>query len=100
MSRVSLGWLPASNLRLMPAFYRGVSPVIDHDRSSPPGLNGHSTVKPVLPPTLWEELVVEEEDFESKGFPALLYSACGCGRRLVTGSCVYLRDDPDGLSAV
>jgi hypothetical protein len=25
---------------------------------------------------------------------------CGCGRRLVTGSCVYLRDDPDGLSAV
>ena len=64
MSRVSLGWLPASYLRLMPAFYRGVSPVIDHDRSSPPGLNGHSTVKPVLPPTLWEELVVEEEDFE------------------------------------
>ena len=60
MSRVSLGWLPASYLRLMPAFYRGVDPVIDHDRSSPPGLNGHSTVKPVLPPTLWEELVVEE----------------------------------------
>ena len=25
---------------------------------------------------------------------------CGCGRRLVTGSCVYLRDDPDGSSAV
>ena len=41
MSCVSLGWLPASYLRLMPAFYRGVSPVIDHDRSSPPGLNGH-----------------------------------------------------------
>ena len=62
MSRVSLGWLPASYLRLMPAFYRGVSPVIDHDRSSPPGLNGHSRVKPVLPPTLWEELVAEEEE--------------------------------------
>ena len=24
---------------------------------------------------------------------------CGCARRLVTGSCVHLRDDPDGLSA-
>lgn len=38
----------------LPAFY--------HDRNSPPGLNGHSTVKPVLPPTLWEELVAEEEE--------------------------------------
>ena len=28
ISRVSLGWLPASYLRLMPAYYRGVSPVI------------------------------------------------------------------------
>ena len=55
LARVSLGWLPAAYLRLMPAFYRGVSAIIDHDRSTPPGVQGHSTVKPKLPPTLWLE---------------------------------------------
>ena len=62
LERASFGWLPAAYLRMMPSYYRGVDPVIDHDRSSPPGLNGHSTVRPVLPPTLWEELVVEEKE--------------------------------------
>ena len=61
MGRVSLGWLPASYLRLMPAYYRGVSPVIDHDRGTAPGVAGHSTVKPVMPKVEWWEHVDKEE---------------------------------------
>ena len=30
LGRTSLGWLPSSYLRTMPAYYRGISPVIDH----------------------------------------------------------------------
>ena len=61
MGRVSLGWLPASYLRLMPAYYRGVSPVIDHDRGTAPGVAGHSTVKPVMPKVEWWEHVDPQE---------------------------------------
>ena len=48
--RASFGWLPASYLRVMPMFYRGVDPVIDHDHGNPPGLIEHSPTKPVMPP--------------------------------------------------
>jgi hypothetical protein len=61
MGRVSLGWLPASYLRLMPAFYRGVDPVIDHDRGTQPGVAGHSQVHPQMPPVQWTEKVDKKE---------------------------------------
>ena len=61
LKRCSLGWLPASYLRLMPAFYRGVDPVIDHDRGTMPGVAGHSTVKPLLPPVMWTEKIDPKE---------------------------------------
>jgi hypothetical protein len=48
--RATFGWLPAAYMRHLPAVYRGVDPVIDHDHGSPPGLNGHSDVLPSLPP--------------------------------------------------
>ena len=35
--RASYGWLPSSYMRTMPAYYRGVDPVIDHDHGSAPG---------------------------------------------------------------
>ena len=55
LSRASLGWLPSSYLRTMPAYYRGISPVIDHDHGSAPGLLQHSAKKPHLPPVdHWE----------------------------------------------
>ena len=55
LGRVSAGWLPSSYLRTMPAYYRGVLPVIDHDHGNMPGLLNHSEAKPVLPPVLrWE----------------------------------------------
>ena len=60
LERVSLGWLPSSYLRLMPSYYRGVQAVIDHDHGSAPGIDGHSRVKPKLPPTFWTEPVNEE----------------------------------------
>ena len=60
LERVSLGWLPSSYLRLMPSYYRGVHAVIDHDHGSAPGIDGHSRVKPKLPPTYWTEPVNEE----------------------------------------
>ena len=41
----------------MPSFYRGVDPVIDHDRGTKPGVAGHSSVKPLLPPVMWTEKV-------------------------------------------
>ena len=59
--RVSLGWLPAAYLRTMPAYYRGIDPVIDHDRGTSPGIIGHSMLKPLLPPVLWTEKVDEQE---------------------------------------
>jgi len=61
LARASFGWLPSAYLRLMPAFYRGVTAVIDHDRSTPAGVQGHSTVKPQLPPTAWLETIESTE---------------------------------------
>ena len=49
--RAKFGWLPAAYMRHLPAMYRGVDPVIDHDHGSVPGLNGHSEVLPNLPPS-------------------------------------------------
>merc|ERR1719263_1740629 len=48
LKRASYGWLPAAYLRLMPDFYRGVVPVIEHDHGSETG--SHSTSKPIMPP--------------------------------------------------
>ena len=70
LKRVSVGWLPAAYLRLMPSFYRGVDPVIDHDRGTKPGVAGHSSVKPLLPPVMWTEKVDAAElrkDQEASG---------------------------------
>ena len=50
IARTSVGYLPSSYLRTMPAYYRGVVPVIDHDHGNMPGLAGHSQAKPELPP--------------------------------------------------
>ena len=69
LGRVSLGWLPTSYLRTMPAYYRGIDPVIDHDRGTAPGVAGHSDVKPKLPPVIWEESV---DPAEVPGEPPLL----------------------------
>ena len=52
LKRASYGWLPASYLRTMPSYYRGVIPVIDHDHGNMPGLLKHSTRKPGLPPVM------------------------------------------------
>ena len=57
LEKVSLGWLPVSYLRTMPAYYRGVVPVIEHDHGSAPGINGgHSETKPKYPPVKDMEL--------------------------------------------
>ena len=57
LGRASFGWLPTSYLRLMPAFFRGVVPVIEHDHGSAPGINGgHSETKPKYPPVKDMEL--------------------------------------------
>jgi hypothetical protein len=50
IKRASFGWLPSSYLRMMPAYYRGVDPVIDHDHGNRPGLLKHSEAKPQMPP--------------------------------------------------
>ena len=73
MARCSLGWLPAAYLRLMPAFYRGVETVIDHDHGSVPGIAGHSQVKPQLPQVLWNEPVSQLEISKSRGEGASYY---------------------------
>lgn len=53
--RASFGWLPSSYMRTMPSYYKGVSPIIDHDHGNPPGILKHSEVKPVLPPVeVWQ----------------------------------------------
>ena len=57
LKRASFGWLPAAYLRMMPSYYRGVDPVIDHDHGNPPGLLKHSEAKPQLPPVTSEEMV-------------------------------------------
>ena len=50
LERASYGWLPASYLRIMPAYYRGVKAIIDHDHGNAPGLISHSSDKAMLPP--------------------------------------------------
>ena len=50
LKRASFGWLPVAYLRTMPAFYRGVDPIIEHDHGSAPGLIKHSEAKPSYPP--------------------------------------------------
>jgi hypothetical protein len=55
LSRASFGWLPASYMRTMPAYYNGVAPVIEHDHGSAPGLLKHSEAKPRLPKVLYTE---------------------------------------------
>ena len=57
IKRASFGWLPAAYLRTVPAYYRGVDPVIDHDHGNPPGLLKHSEAKPMLPPVTSTEMV-------------------------------------------
>jgi hypothetical protein len=52
LERASFGWLPAAYLRTMPAYYRGITTVIDHDHGNAPGIVGHSTNKAVLPPVV------------------------------------------------
>jgi hypothetical protein len=57
LKRGSFGWLPAAYLRTVPAYYRGVEAVIDHDHGNPPGLLKHSEAKALLPPVaLWENI--------------------------------------------
>jgi hypothetical protein len=61
LQRASFGWLPTSYLRLMPAFYRGVIPIVEHDHGSVPGR--HSTHKPRLPPVKDMELCEPDSEF-------------------------------------
>ena len=75
LERVSLGWLPSSYLRLMPSFYRGVHAVIDHDHGSAPGIDGHSRVKPKLPPTVWTEPVNEDAYMDAEAIAAAAAAA-------------------------
>ena len=42
-------------MRTMPAYYRGVDPVIEHDHGNMPGLLKHSESKPRLPKVLYTE---------------------------------------------
>ncbi len=62
LGRASYGWLPSSYMRTMPAYYRGVEPVIDHDHGSAPGLLKHSEAKPHLPPVDYMELCDPHHD--------------------------------------
>ena len=61
LKRASFGWLPAAYLRTMPSYYRGVDPVIDHDRGTQPGVSGHSSTKPLMPKVIWMEPVDKSE---------------------------------------
>ena len=60
LTRATFGWLPTSYMRMMPAYYRGIVPVIDHDHGSAPGLEKHSTTKPELPPIEKMQLVAPD----------------------------------------
>ena len=75
LEHVSLGWLPASYLRTMPAYYRGVNAVIDHDVGTAPGVAGHSEMKPKLPPVLWKEQVNEAGYMDAASAAAAIASA-------------------------
>ena len=71
LGRASFGWLPASYLRIMPSFYRGIVPVIDHDHGSAPGLIKHSDQKPKYPPIKDMELC-QPDDPQNKGLDRYL----------------------------
>jgi hypothetical protein len=62
LHRASFGWLPAAYLRHLPLYYRGVDPIIDHDRGNNAGILGHSFANPELPPTRCRE---EESSIEA-----------------------------------
>ena len=68
LSRASFGWLPSSYLHMMPSFYRGVVPVIEHDHGSAPGLIKHSEAKPQYPPIKDMELTQPDHPWNA-GFP-------------------------------
>ena len=68
--RASYGWLPVAYLRTVPAFYRGVDPVIDHDHGSAPGLIEHSPTKPKMPPVETEQEANARQDAEDRQPPA------------------------------
>ena len=61
LERASYGWLPSSYLHMMPAYYRGVRAIIDHDHGNAPGLTGHSSDKAVLPPVAGYEALKGED---------------------------------------
>ena len=50
LHHASFGSLPASYLRPLPNYYKGVDPVLDHDKGNRDGVLGHSTKLPQLPP--------------------------------------------------
>jgi hypothetical protein len=50
LHRCTFGWMHAAYMRHLPNYYRGVRPVIDHDRGNMDGLLGHSNKAPELPP--------------------------------------------------
>ena len=66
--RATFGWLPAAYMRHLPAVYRGVDPVIDHDHGNRPGLVKHSAVKPTMPPVEFWELADPDAE-ENQGKP-------------------------------
>ena len=49
----------------MPAFYRGVAPVIDHDRGNAAGALGHSFKRPELPPSFCNETLAAAVDAQT-----------------------------------
>ena len=53
----------------MPAYYRGVVPVIDHDHGNMPGLAGHSQAKPELPPVELPSLEEPPAEPEAESLP-------------------------------
>jgi hypothetical protein len=72
LPRASFGYLPASYMRTMPWFYRGVSPVIDHDHGSSPGVAGHSEATPTLP----QQLPPDEDGNAEKKANCLMHGIC------------------------
>ena len=68
LSRASFGWLPSSYLHMMPSYYRGVVPVIEHDHGSAPGLIKHSEAKPHYPPIKDMELTMPDHPW-NRFFP-------------------------------
>ena len=72
LARASYGYLPASYMRTMPWFYRGVNAVIDHDHGSSPGVGGHSEATPTLP----QILPADEDGDAAKKSNCLMHGIC------------------------